>query len=138
MRSKAAGVPKSKQSTKQPVAAAPSTAPSSNQVKPPQRRKVRASFAPDNFEFKLNLPLKPVVEEAQEEESGCDEEETPETSTPVKSSEIPDATAHVAKEFSEESAPIIPDIVEPILEVSKSTPDEHDPVPEISVEVQTR
>eukprot|EP00090_Calanus_glacialis_P004781 TRINITY_DN13585_c0_g1_i1.p1 TRINITY_DN13585_c0_g1~~TRINITY_DN13585_c0_g1_i1.p1 ORF type:complete len:1147 (-),score=456.64 TRINITY_DN13585_c0_g1_i1:134-3574(-) len=54
--------------------------PKEKETKPP--KKARASFAPENFEFKMNIPLQSVVEDTQESDS-ISEEEGPKASTPV-------------------------------------------------------
>eukprot|EP00092_Neocalanus_flemingeri_P025251 GFUD01027383.1.p1 GENE.GFUD01027383.1~~GFUD01027383.1.p1 ORF type:complete len:1157 (+),score=383.85 GFUD01027383.1:69-3539(+) len=51
----------------------------------PAAKIVGASFAPDNFEFKLSIPLEPVTEENQESPNNK-EEEGPKASTPVSNS----------------------------------------------------
>jgi len=45
-------------------------------------KKIRVSFAPDNFEFKLNFPLQSVAEDSQE--SVENQEEKLKASTPVR------------------------------------------------------
>jgi len=135
-RSKAAGVPKSKQLAQQ-QAVTPSLSSAAKKTKTPKERKVRASFAPDNFEFRLNLPLKTVTEEPQE--SGFNEEEAPETSTPVK---MIDEPANVVIEDSppKVSAPSVPteEAATNIPEVSECTSMSPEPVPEIYEQAQSR
>jgi len=63
------------------VPSKPSKVGSKSSSKTPKRQ-VRASFAPENFEFKLNFPLNPVAEETNEiVEEDADQ---PRASTPVK------------------------------------------------------
>merc|ERR1719186_660689 len=57
----------------------------------------KASFAPDNFEFKLNIPLQSVVEEIQE--SPNNKEEEPKAFTPVNKSSQREDTKKVLKKY---------------------------------------
>jgi len=87
-------------------------------------KKVRASFAPDNFEFKLNFPLQPVAEDSQESVENVEEELK--ASTPVskpskeeikQASEEVEGTSAVlpilTSDLSQASLPLTPEPAQP-------------------------
>merc|ERR1719431_2315239 len=95
---------------------------SSVKMKIPLGRKVGASFAPDTFEFRFNLPPKTVAEDPQEPGFNEEDTHTPDTPTPVKL--ISEAATNVIEESpTTDVARLVPteEVVLVIPEASAST-----------------
>eukprot|EP00092_Neocalanus_flemingeri_P017004 GFUD01018391.1.p1 GENE.GFUD01018391.1~~GFUD01018391.1.p1 ORF type:complete len:1165 (+),score=384.52 GFUD01018391.1:49-3543(+) len=135
-RSKAAGVKAdSKAKEKNVVPTQRSTVFPAKQPKTqkPAAKIVGASFAPDNFEFKLSIPLEPVTEENQESPNNK-EEEGPKASTPVSNSNKKEKTPKSLKvettpKIQKKESPLKPEDetvkspISPEKEVSPNTPE---------------